>query len=101
MTPPIRPILFTLTERDKIVTLRDAVEWYKKVVRGANPLGDLTAMEQKYVNGEWAQVIKELAEVQGVPSGMLSYWLNELSVNEIQLADTALEEATAAASYGP
>lgn len=95
----MRPILFTLTERDEIVTLRDAVEWYKKVTRGAAPLGMLTGLETKYVNEQWAEVCKELAEVQAVPAGMLSYWLNELAINEIKLADTALEEGASAISY--
>jgi hypothetical protein len=96
----MRPILFSLTERGNIKTLRDAVDWYRKVYAGTEPLGMLTETETQYVNGEWAQVMKELAEEQGVPAGMLSYWLNELAVNEIQLARTALEEATVATEYG-
>lgn len=100
MTPPMRPVLFTLTERAEIVTLRDAVNWYVRVYEGSGPLGMLTTMETRYVNEQWAEVCKELAEVQGVPAGMLSYWLNELAVNEIELARTATEEAAVATQYG-
>lgn len=100
MSPPIRPILFTLTDRTEIDTLRAAVEWYKSVVHGAQPLGTLTAMETKYVNEQWAEVCKEIARAQGVPAGSVSYWLNELAVNELRLAETALDEAAAAVAYG-
>ncbi len=99
MTPPLRPILHSITERGDILTLRDAVSWYKNVVKATEPLGDLTVLEQKYVNGEWAQLVKELAEAQGIPAGMLSYWLNELATNEITLARAAAEEAAAAMEY--
>ena len=91
--------MFTLTDRADVDTLRGAVEWYKAVYRGTEPLGDLTKLEQNYVNGEWAQLVRELAEVQGIPAGMLSYWLNELAVLELQLAKVAGEEAQAAQSY--
>ena len=97
MTPPVRPILYTITERDDIVTLRGAVDWYKHVANEASDrMGDLTGLEIKYVNGEWGRLIKELAAAQGVPVGMLSYWLNELATNEIAVE----REASVALSYG-
>lgn len=100
MTPPMRPILFSLTERGEIKTLRDAVEWYKKVYKGTEPLGDLTKLELNYVNGQWGEVIKELSEAQGVPGGMLSYWLDELARTEVQLTRAAQDESEAAQQYG-
>lgn len=100
MTPPMRPILFSLTERGDIKTLRDAVEWYKTLVRNTEPLGDLTQWEQKYVQEEWSQLIKDLAEAQGIPAGALSYWLDGLATSEITLAKTAQEESEAAQAYG-
>ncbi len=100
MTPPIRPVLYSLTDRVDIATLRDGVEWYKRVVRGAEPLGMLTAIETRYVNEQWAEVCRDLAKVHGVPAGSLSYWLNELAVNELRLSETALEEGAAATAYG-
>ena len=95
-TSPMRPILFTITQRMGIVTLRDAVEWYKRVYYETQPLGDLMGKELEYINQEWAAVCTELAETQGVPPGHLSYWLNELATGKINLAKAALEEGKVA-----
>ncbi len=99
-TSPMRPVLFTITQRMGIVTLRQAVEWYKRVYEECAPLGDLTGRELAYVNEEWAELVKQLSEAQGVPSGHLSYWLNELATGEINLAKAAKEEGKAATDYG-
>ena len=96
---PLRPALFTITQRMGIVTLREAVEWYKRVYRETGPLGNLTGRETAYINEEWAELCKQVAESQGVPAGMLSYWLNELATNEIQLERTAQAEGIAAQEY--
>ncbi len=100
MTAPIRPLLFSLTDRKDITTLRDAVSWYKEVWRGTEPLGMLTARETQFVNEQWGVICRELADQQKVPAGMLSYWLDELAMNEIQLAETAEDESQAALEYG-
>jgi hypothetical protein len=82
------------------ITLREATEWFKQFVRGSEPLGMLTNLEHKYANERWAVLIKAIADVQGIPSGMLSYFLGELAQTEMQLAATANAEAEAALMYG-
>lgn len=99
MTSPIRTTIHTLVEFPKDpgdMTLREAAEWFKGCVRGAEPLGMLTALEHKYMNERYAELCKQLAVKQGVPAGMLSYFIGELAQTEIQLADTATEELEAA-----
>lgn len=100
-TSPMRPILFTITTRQgDIVTIRDAVEWYKKVYIETSPLGDLTGKELEYVNGEFAQVMIELAKLQGVPAGHLSYMVNQIATDEINLAKAAFDEGESAMMEG-
>lgn len=98
-TSPMRPILFTITQRMGIVTLRDAVEWYKRVWLDTRPLGDLMGKELEYINTEWAEVCKQIAESQGVPAGILSYWLDSLASQEIALAKASQEEGESAQAY--
>lgn len=104
MTPPIRPTIHSLVdfpwdEPVGKITLRQAIEWFKRGVKGCEPLGMLTALEQKYMNERWAELCKLMAQVQGVPVGMLSYFLGEVAQAEIKLEDTALEESSAALQY--
>ena len=102
MTPPIRPAIYVLVDFVKEpaeMTLREATEWFKQSVRGASPLGQLTAMEHNYMNQRWAELCKQLAVAQGIPAGMLSYFLGELAQTEIRLAETATLEATVAQAY--
>lgn len=102
MTPPIRPAVHTLVDWEgepATWTLRQAIDWFKKVVRGFEPLGDITQMEKNYVDKRWAVLCTELAKAQGVPAGMLSYFLGETAQAEIKLKDTADAEFQAAVSY--
>jgi hypothetical protein len=102
MTPPIRPALFALTAYDdkKPWTMREIAEWWKTCVKGAEPLGQLTALETKHLNERWVYLVKLKAEQEGVPTGLLSYFIGELAQTEMQLAETAALEAEAALSYG-
>jgi len=104
MTSPIRSTVHALVEfpwaEPGKITLREATEWFKSFVRGSEPLGMLTAMEHKYANERWALLVKEVATHQGIPAGMLSYFLGELAQAEIKLADTAADELAAAQEYG-
>lgn len=103
MTPPIRPGIFELTRFDpepEEMTIRQAVDWFKKVARGGEKFGVLTQLEQNHINGQYGVLCKELAKAQEVPAGMLSYFVGELAQTEMQLFDVAQEEALAAQSYG-
>jgi len=102
MSPPIRPAIHALVDFDdpRKMTLREATEWFKQCVRGAEPLGMLTALEHKYMNERWSVLCKALADEQGIPSGMLSYFLGELAQTEIRLGETAATELEAAKAYG-
>ena len=89
----VRGLVYTLTDFPKeaqTMTLRDAVEWFKKI--GTN-ITEPNFAEVKYMNERWAHLCTELAKREGVPPGWMSYFLNELAVNEMQVASTAITEA--------
>ena len=82
MTPPIRPGIFELTRFEhspETMTLRQGVEWFKKVTRGSEQYGVLTPLEEKHVNGQFGVLATGMAETQKVPAGMLSYFIGELA----------------------
>lgn len=99
MTAPIRPEVFSLTDytEPKGMKLREAVEWYKRLLRAQ--LGVPTAWEVKFMNERWAALCQELAAREGVPQGYLSYWLSELAMTEVRLLETAETEAAVATAY--
>jgi hypothetical protein len=101
MTPPIRPKIYTLTEFPKEpeeMTLRDALQWFKRCVLDGD-LDTARPLEAKYLNERWAFLVGKVAEREGVPTGSLSYYLGELAQAEIDLAETAEIEASAAQMY--
>lgn len=97
MTTPIRASIHVLGEfskDDEDMTIRDAIEWFKRAVRGTT--GELSAMEHRELNGRWAHLAEVIAKREGVPAGSLSYFMGELAQTEIRLADTVADEAEAA-----
>lgn len=89
----VRAIVYTVTDFPKEVqtmTLRDAVEWFKVI---GTTVTKPNFAEIKYMNERWAYLCTELAKREGVPSGYMSYVLNELAVSEMQVASTAITEA--------
>jgi len=103
MTPPIRPAVHALVEfsaEPGAMSLRDAIEWWKGCVRAAEPLGMLTAQEEKYMNQRWGVLIGEIAKREHLPVGMLSYFLGETAQTEIKLKEVAEDEYKAATEYG-
>jgi len=102
MTPPIRPGIFEVTRFEvepEEMKLRDAVDWFKKVTRGSETYGVLTPLEQNHINGQYGVMCKGVAKTQGVPAGMLSYFVGELAQTELKLMDVATEEAAVAQAY--
>lgn len=103
MTPPIRPAVHALVEfsaEPEQMSLRDAIEWWKSCVRAAEPLGQLTAQEEKYMNQRWGVLINAVAKREKLPAGMLSYFLGETAQTEIRLKEVAEDELHAATEYG-
>ncbi len=92
---PLRPGILASTEvhLEEIKIMRDGIEWYKRTIRGISPFGDLTVQEQDYMNESWAEISTHLAELQGLPAGVVSYMLAELAVSEIAMLEFAEEEA--------
>jgi len=100
MTAPIRPLFAQLTDfgskEPAEYSLREAIEWYKRCVKGARDSGVPTALESNLLNEQWVVLVKAIAERQGVPTGSLSYFLAELAKTEMHLLEIAQEEAEAA-----
>ena len=97
MTTPVRASIFVLAELPKEaedMTIREAIEWFKRAVRGVP--GTLSSLEHKELNGVWAHLSNTIAKREGIPSGALSYFMGELAQTEIRLAETADAEANAA-----
>lgn len=100
MTPPIRPEIHSLvdfTDPEKM-TLRDAVEWYKQLLR--TDLGVPTALEVKYMDERWATLCLAISEREKVPAGWISWLLSELAQSEFNLLRTAQAEAQLAFQFG-
>ena len=95
---PLRPGIIASSEVDlpKIKTFRDGIEWYKRTVRGISPFGDLTTQEQEYMDDSWVVIATHLADIQGIPKGVVSYMLAELAVTEMAMLDMAEEEGHSA-----
>jgi len=80
------------------MSLREAVEWYKRVARA--DIGTPTGTEVEYLNKRWGSLITEIATREGVPAGILSYMLNEIATQELKLLEVAKEETEVALAYG-
>ncbi len=97
MTTPIRQSIFVLAElpeEPEQMTIREAIEWFKRAARAQ--VGQLSPMEMKELNGVWGHLCNRMAEREGIPSGSLSYFMGELAQTEMRLSETVTEEAKAA-----
>lgn len=65
------------------LTLRQAIDWWKRVSVAGTSLGTPTAMEVRHMNEQWTLLLETLAKKQGVPLGALSYFLSEIAVAEV------------------
>ena len=94
---PIRNEIYTVTEFEhedaEDHTLRDAIEWYKKVLNTMRALGVPTKMETGYVNQRWVALIAGVAKRERIPAGALSYFLAELAKAEQSVVEIADESA--------
>jgi len=72
------------------MTLRDVVEWYKKVVAASKRLGTATSMEVKHVDQAWGHLMQKIAEREGVPQGFLAYLLTELARTEMRVLEESV-----------
>jgi hypothetical protein len=93
---PIRPIVHSLTELPRPaeeMTLRDAIEWTKTIVRQAPPVP--TGSERQMMDGAFVQLMKAISEREGVGIGFLAGFVHEIATTEIQLLETAAREAEA------
>ncbi len=88
MTPPIRAIVHTAVgyENAEEMTLRDVAEYFKKVARLPDQIGQLTSMELRQVNQSWNSLMAVIAEREKVPQGWLSYTIGELARGEMRAA---------------
>ncbi len=94
MTLPIRGSIHVLTElpdEPEDMTIRQAIEWFKKVVRSIG--GDITPLERKELDATWAYLARGIAKREDIPDGSLSYFMGELAQTEMRLADMAASEA--------
>lgn len=97
MTTPIRSSIFVLAklpDKPEETTIREAIEWFKRAVRGTNDA--LSGMEYKELNGAWAHLAEAIAKREDIPSGSLSYFMGELAQTEMRLTETVEDEANAA-----
>jgi hypothetical protein len=74
------------------------MEWWKRCIRHLR--GELlNQLENKYLNERWAYLVDAVAKREQVPTGSLSYYLAELAMAEISLAEEAELESQAAQAY--
>ena len=92
---PIRGEYFSAVEFDKTaeeMTLRDLVEYYKKIVKVGIASGTPTEAEVRYVDQAWSARVQEYADKEGVPTGWIMYMVSELARTEMSAADTVEAE---------
>lgn len=84
MTYPVRGQIVAAAglENPETMTLREAVDWYKNAVRVGTEAG-ATALEIKTIEQSWAELVRCLAEREGITPGALRYLLSELARGEI------------------
>ena len=71
------------------MTLRQCVEYYKKIVRVGTAMGTITNMEDKHINQAWGYLVGVVATRESVPSGWLMMMLAELARSEMRALDLA------------
>ncbi len=92
---PIRGEYFSAVEFDQAaedMTLRDLVEYYKKIVKVGRASGTPTESEVRYVDQAFSVRVQEMADKEEVPSGWVMYMVSELARTEMAAAETAEAE---------
>lgn len=85
MSSPIRQFVFEVTDwQGGEMTLRQAIDWWKRCVVVGTQYGTLTPMESRYMAKRWAALCHDIAKREGVPEGSLSYYLSELAEAELR-----------------
>lgn len=99
-TPPSRPAVLELAGLDKPpmeYSLREAVEWMKRMVRIVpQEYGDLTPGEERAFTQSWGALVDGLAKREQIGPGAIAWFMHHLVTTELTLADTAAREYTAA-----
>lgn len=101
--PPARPLVLSMAGLEKEAseyTFREAVEWYKNVLRKTQELqvGQLRGAEVKAIDTTWAHLSSEIGKREGIPPGFIGYMLGELAQSELKLAEVAEQEFNEALS---
>lgn len=82
-----------LPENYESLTLRDAAEWWKNAQRlmqqTQEEFGPITKQEMKTVNQSWIELCSAIAKREGVPTGMISYFVGDLAQSEMRAAKLA------------
>lgn len=89
---PIRPIVYTVCEPIENPTLRQLVEWSKRVTAAVQDK-DPSTQELRFIQQAWGAMVDAKAAEEAIPSGFLSYMLQELQISEQQLVDQAMQDA--------
>ncbi len=97
----IRPFVVEVSrfpkEDFKTMTFREAIEWWKEVVRTVEEKDrKLTMRESSHLNEQWAVLVDALSQREGVPPGLVSQLLGETANMELQALQAALTEAEGA-----
>lgn len=87
---PIRAIVYTVCEPVENPTLRQLVEWSKRVVEAVGD--DPSPQELKYIQQQWGEMVTDKAAKEQIPAGTLSYMLQEIQVSEQRLVEQALQD---------
>lgn len=92
---PIRSEYFSAVEFDMTaeeMTLRDLVEYYKKIVKVGKASGTPTESEVRYVDQAFSVRVQEMADKESVPTGWIMYMVSELARTEMAAAETVEAE---------
>jgi hypothetical protein len=80
-------------------TLREALEWYKRVADTVEKGMPVSPLEQRLTDEAWVALVAEIAEREGILPGPLSYFLGELALKERDFKRATENELMAAVSY--
>jgi len=93
---PIRDRLHIILEFEpehSPANARDVVEWFKYVVTATADMDLKSEMETALINDRWIEIATAWATTQAIPSGIASAFLNRIATLEMELLQTAEEEA--------
>lgn len=90
-----RSDIYTLTELPPdpaTMTMRECVEWHKRIVLSKQELGVLSPKDIEYIQSQWLVMTQAVAVREGVPQGIVAELVDRTALSEIKLLATALEE---------